>query len=84
MMLDDGGMVEDIMQEVINKKYSYSVIDCNAFVKQVNRNECMKKCFRDFCATDKLDDIFSGDKLGENSGWPAAAAGPACSDNKAR
>ncbi len=33
-VMDDGGLVEDIMQEVLDKGYSYSVIDCNGFVKQ--------------------------------------------------
>jgi pyruvate formate-lyase activating enzyme-like uncharacterized protein len=33
-MLDDGGLVEDILKEVLEKGYTYSVIDCNGFVKQ--------------------------------------------------
>ena len=33
-VMDDGGLVEDIMGEVLDKGYSYSVIDCNGFVKQ--------------------------------------------------
>ena len=33
-MMDDGGLVEDIIKEVMEKEYSYSVIDCNGFVKQ--------------------------------------------------
>jgi pyruvate formate-lyase activating enzyme-like uncharacterized protein len=33
-MLDDNGLVEEIMREVIDKGYSFSVIDCNGFVKQ--------------------------------------------------
>jgi pyruvate formate-lyase activating enzyme-like uncharacterized protein len=33
-VMDDGGLVEDIMREVLGKGYSYSVIDCNGFVKQ--------------------------------------------------
>ena len=33
-VVDDGGFVEDIMQEVLAQGYSYSVIDCNGFVKQ--------------------------------------------------
>ena len=32
--LDDGGLVEEIIKDVILNKYSYSVIDCNAFVHQ--------------------------------------------------
>jgi pyruvate formate-lyase activating enzyme-like uncharacterized protein len=33
-VMDDGGLVEDIMKEVLAKGYAYSVIDCNGFVKQ--------------------------------------------------
>ncbi|MFC1846390.1 hypothetical protein ACFLYM_03110 [Chloroflexota bacterium] len=33
-VLDDGGLVEDIMRKVLDKNYSYSVLDCNGFVKQ--------------------------------------------------
>jgi len=33
-VVDDGGLVEDIMREVLEKGYSYSVLDCNGFVKQ--------------------------------------------------
>ena len=33
-VMDDGGLVEDILKEVLDKGYSYSVIDCNGFVKQ--------------------------------------------------
>ena len=33
-VMDDGGLVEDIMREVLQQGYSYSVIDCNGFVKQ--------------------------------------------------
>jgi len=33
-VMDDGGLVEDIMKEVLRQGYSYSVIDCNGFVKQ--------------------------------------------------
>ncbi len=33
-MMDDGGLVEDIMREVLDKGYSDSVIDCNGFVKE--------------------------------------------------
>ena len=33
-VVDDGGLVEDIMRGVLEKGYSYSVLDCNGFVKQ--------------------------------------------------
>jgi len=32
--MDDGGLVEDIMREVLTRGYTYSVLDCNGFVKQ--------------------------------------------------
>jgi pyruvate formate-lyase activating enzyme-like uncharacterized protein len=35
MCLDDDGLCEILMKEVIDKNYDYSVIDCNAFVKMV-------------------------------------------------
>ena len=35
MCIDDGGLCEALMKEVIDKEYGYSVIDCNAFVKMV-------------------------------------------------
>ncbi len=33
-VVDDGGLVEDIIREVLERGYSYSVLDCNGFVKQ--------------------------------------------------
>jgi pyruvate formate-lyase activating enzyme-like uncharacterized protein len=33
-VMDDGGLVEDMMREVLDKRYTYSVLDCNGFVKQ--------------------------------------------------
>lgn len=38
MHLDDGGLVYDIIEEVLRKKYSYSVLDCNCFVKSIQRS----------------------------------------------
>lgn len=32
--MDDGGLVEDIIRGVLDKRYSYSVLDCNGFVRQ--------------------------------------------------
>lgn len=37
MHLYDGGLVYDIIEEVIDRKYSFSVLDCNAFVKSIQR-----------------------------------------------
>jgi hypothetical protein len=33
-VMDDGGLAEDIMREVLDRRYTYSVLDCNGFVKQ--------------------------------------------------
>ncbi len=33
-VMDDAGMAEDILREVLAKGYAYSVLDCNGFVKQ--------------------------------------------------
>jgi len=33
LQLYDGGLVYDLIEEVIKKRYSYSVLDCNCFVK---------------------------------------------------
>jgi pyruvate formate-lyase activating enzyme-like uncharacterized protein len=35
--LYDGGLVYDIFEEVLAKKYSFSVLDCNCFVKSIQR-----------------------------------------------
>jgi pyruvate formate-lyase activating enzyme-like uncharacterized protein len=37
MHLDDGGLTYDLMEEVLAKKYAYSVLDCNCFVKSYQR-----------------------------------------------
>ncbi|MFA5168454.1 MAG: radical SAM protein [Candidatus Omnitrophota bacterium] len=37
LQLYDGGLVYDIIEEVIRKRYSYSVLDCNCFVKSIQR-----------------------------------------------
>jgi pyruvate formate-lyase activating enzyme-like uncharacterized protein len=37
MHLYDGGLVYDIIEEVLRKNYSYSVLDCNCFVKSIQR-----------------------------------------------
>lgn len=38
LQLYDGGLVYDIIEEVIKKRYSYSVLDCNCFVKSIQRS----------------------------------------------
>lgn len=57
LMLDDGGMVEAIMQEVVEKAYSYSVMDCNAFVKQVYASKYMKDCLYKWCNTQAMGSL---------------------------
>ncbi|MBF0545528.1 MAG: radical SAM protein [Candidatus Riflebacteria bacterium] len=37
MHLDDGGLTYDVMEEVAARKFSYSVLDCNCFVKSMQR-----------------------------------------------
>lgn len=47
MMLDDCGLVEDIIREVTAKEYRYSVMDCSGLVKQVYANTCFKQLGRE-------------------------------------
>jgi pyruvate formate-lyase activating enzyme-like uncharacterized protein len=44
--LCDGGLVYDIIEEVIRRKYSYSVLDCNCFVKSMQRTPAKFTCRR--------------------------------------
>ncbi len=37
LQLYDNGLVYDLMEEVIRKNYSFSVLDCNCFVKSIQR-----------------------------------------------
>jgi hypothetical protein len=67
MMLDDGGMVEEIMRTAIANAYPYSVLDCNAFVKQVNGNECMKNGFYELANTQAFEQICSLSSLRRGS-----------------
>lgn len=45
--LYDGGLVYDIIEEVIRKRYSYSVLDCNCFVKSIQRSNAKSVCRQD-------------------------------------
>jgi pyruvate formate-lyase activating enzyme-like uncharacterized protein len=45
--LYDGGLVYDIMEEVLRKNYSYSVLDCNCFVKLMQRGKANGICYDD-------------------------------------
>lgn len=42
--LDDGGLVYDVMEEAAAKNYSYSVLDCNCFVKNMQRGSAKNVC----------------------------------------
>ena len=57
IMLDDKGLVEEIMSEVSARQYSYSVMDCNAFVKQVYANACFKQLGRELQVIPEFDDL---------------------------
>jgi pyruvate formate-lyase activating enzyme-like uncharacterized protein len=39
MHLYDDGLAYDLIEEIIKKNYSYSVLDCNCFVKMTQRGE---------------------------------------------
>jgi len=39
LQLYDEGLVYDLMEEVIRKGFTYSVLDCNCFVKSIQRTE---------------------------------------------
>jgi pyruvate formate-lyase activating enzyme-like uncharacterized protein len=43
--LYDEGLVYDIMEEVLNKNYSYSVLDCSCFVKNIQRSPAKRVCW---------------------------------------
>jgi pyruvate formate-lyase activating enzyme-like uncharacterized protein len=47
MYLYDNGLVYDIIEEVVRKKYSYSVLDCNSFVKSIQRSSAKNICHQD-------------------------------------
>jgi pyruvate formate-lyase activating enzyme-like uncharacterized protein len=64
MMLDDGGLVEALMHEVVERKYPYSVIDCNAFVKQSNHSAQA----RALNFTDRYEDVFAPNGRPEPAG----------------
>jgi len=56
--LYDNGMVYDIMKEVIDKKYSYSVLDCNSAVERC-RHASMNHIFYDESFIDGMCDSFN-------------------------
>jgi pyruvate formate-lyase activating enzyme-like uncharacterized protein len=51
--LDDRGLACDIMEEVLQKGYRFSVLDCNAFVKSIQRSpgkHLFHESVKDLCA----------------------------------
>ena len=51
--LDDQGLVYDLMEEVLRKRYRFSVLDCNAFVKSIQRSpgkHLFHESVKDLCA----------------------------------
>lgn len=38
MHLYDGGLTYDVIEEILKRKYSYSVLDCSCFVKSIQRS----------------------------------------------
>lgn len=56
--LDDGGLVYDLIEEVIARRYSYSVLDCNCFVKMIQNTPAkwlMHEPIEDLCADYRPD-----------------------------
>ncbi len=47
MHLYDGGLTYDIFEEVLRKKYSFSVLDCSCFVKSIQRSPAKMVCHED-------------------------------------
>jgi uncharacterized protein len=45
--LYDNGLVYDIIEEVLRKRYTYSVLDCNCFVKSIQRSPAKDACHGD-------------------------------------
>lgn len=45
--LYDGGLVYDLMEEVLKKGYSYSVLDCSGFVKSLQRSPGKSVAYED-------------------------------------
>lgn len=47
LALDDGGLVYDLMREVLAKNYRFSVLDCNTFIRKVRDQVSYDAYFRD-------------------------------------
>lgn len=53
LQLYDNGLVYDLMEEVIQKNYTFSVLDCNCFVKSIQRTSgkwLLHEAVDDLCA----------------------------------
>jgi uncharacterized protein len=46
MHLYDNGLVYDIIEEALKKRYSYSVLDCNCFVKSIQRGHAKQVTYQ--------------------------------------
>ena len=52
LVLDDGGLVYDLIEEILERGYSFSVLDCNCFVKSIQRapfKRVMHAAVEDLC-----------------------------------
>lgn len=47
MHLYDNGLVYDLIEEVIKKKYVYSVLDCNCFTKSIQRSPAKRASYQE-------------------------------------
>ncbi len=56
IMLDDGGLVEEMMKEVIDRNYSFNVLDCNCVTQARNVPDAMSNWFYDETFDD--DDLY--------------------------
>lgn len=45
--LYDGGLVYDIIEEALRKKYAYSILDCNCFSKSIQRSPAKQVCHQE-------------------------------------
>ncbi len=44
MHLYDGGLTYDLMEEVVRRKYRFSILDCSCFVKSIQRGQAKFSC----------------------------------------
>jgi len=46
LALDDGGLVYDLIDEAAQKRYSYSILDCNSIVRKIRDERTFERYFR--------------------------------------